>query len=201
MLITLPCCKQGLYNRSIDCIFSLSQLLHIGDEQRRDPHISRLIQRLESSPYDASARTFALKDNTLYRRNLSSARSNLPLVIPKHLRSTVREFHGAPTASHFGVSRRYDSVRRRFYWLGLTRSVRSYVDACDTSAGHFQPTTFSWGTSSVSVWTLSAPFQHPLPETSGMRLLPIIQLATQSHEHCQSAVPQTLLMLYYVIFI
>uniref|UniRef100_L7LYP4 RNA-directed DNA polymerase n=1 Tax=Rhipicephalus pulchellus TaxID=72859 RepID=L7LYP4_RHIPC len=135
---------------SVDCVLSISQLLHLGDEQRRDPDISRLIQRLESSPYDVSVRMFTLKDHTLYRRNLSPAGHDLLPVIPKHLRSTVlRELHDAPTAGHLGVSRTYDRVRRRFYWPGLSRSVRRYVNACEICqrrkkpsglpAGYLQP--------------------------------------------------------------
>ena len=135
---------------SIDCVFSLSQLLSLGDELRRDPHISQIMQRLRSSPHDASVRMFAFKDDTLYRRNLSPVGPALLPVVPKHLRSTVlHELHDAPTAGHLGVSRTYDRVRRRFYWPGLARSVRRYVNACEVCqrrkkpsgipAGYLQP--------------------------------------------------------------
>lgn len=111
---------------------TLSALSHIRDEQRRDPILSELIQKLDSAAPDPSLRLFVLKDDTLYRYNVHPDGRELLLVVPTHLRlSVLGQLHDAPTAGHLGVSRTYDRVRRRFFWPGLYRSVRRYVAACE----------------------------------------------------------------------
>lgn len=113
-------------------ILSLSGFLHIGDEQRQDPVLRTLMERLSSSPNDPSLRMFTLRDGTLYRRSVRPDGPELLLVVPKHLRLAVlQQLHDAPTAGHLGITRTYDRLRRRFFWPGIYRSVRRYVTSCD----------------------------------------------------------------------
>lgn len=113
-------------------------------------YLGEIIERLESSPSDASVCMFTLTDGTLYRRNVYLDGPDLLLVLPSQLRSTVlRELHDAPTVRHLAVTRTQDHMRRRFYWPGLALSVRSYVSACELCqrrkkastlpAGYLQP--------------------------------------------------------------
>ncbi|XP_037505398.1 uncharacterized protein LOC119381699 [Rhipicephalus sanguineus] len=114
------------------CTLSLSGFLNIGDEQRQDPVLQNLMNRLSYAPPDPSLRMFALRDGIFYRRNVHSRGPELLLVVPKHLRLAVlQELHDAPTAGHMGITRTYGRVRRRFFWPGLYRSVRRYVASCD----------------------------------------------------------------------
>ena len=128
------------------CILAITDFLHVADEQRRDPSLLSIIDRLQSGDTDPSLSTFLLQDNVLYRRNLHPDGAELLLVVPRHLRKDVlQELHDAPTSGHLGVSRTYDRVRRRVFWKGLYRSVRRYVAACDLCQRRKKPTTLPAG--------------------------------------------------------
>lgn len=128
------------------CVLSVFPLVHVADEQRRDPSLRVIIDRLESPLADSSLRLFTLQDGVLYRHNVHPDGPALLLVIPKHLRSAVlHELHDLPTAGDLGVSRTYDRIRRRFFWPGLARSVRRYVAACDKCQRRKTPSTLPAG--------------------------------------------------------
>lgn len=44
----------------------------------------------------------------------------------------LQEFHSSPTAGHSRFLRTYKRVRRNFNWLGLKKTVKSFVFDCDT---------------------------------------------------------------------
>lgn len=114
------------------CVLAISDLIHIGDEQRRDETIRAIIDNLRSSAHDPSLQAYLLQDGVLYRRNFRPDGPALLLVVPEHLRrSVLHQLHDAPTAGHLGLTRTYDRVRRRFFWPSLYRSVRRYVSSCD----------------------------------------------------------------------
>lgn len=80
------------------------QLLHLGDEQCRNPHLSQIIQRMRSYPHDPFVRMFAFRDNILYWHNFPPTGPDLLLVVTKHLRSTVlHELHDSPTVGHLRI--------------------------------------------------------------------------------------------------
>lgn len=56
-------------------VFALSDLLNIADHQRRDPTLSKIIERLSSEPADPSTRAFMLRDGVLFRQKLSRGRA------------------------------------------------------------------------------------------------------------------------------
>lgn len=64
------------------------------------------------------------------------------LWIPINLRNQViRRFHDVPVASHGGIYKTLDLIRRNFYWPGMVRDVRQYVKDCEicktTKASNF----------------------------------------------------------------
>lgn len=102
------------------CVMALSDFLHIGQEQRRDPSLRRIIEQIESANADPSLHAFLLQDGVLYRRNFRSDGPALLLAVPEHMQlSVLQQLHDVPTAGHLGLTRTYDRTRRRFYWPGL----------------------------------------------------------------------------------
>uniref|UniRef100_L7LV95 RNA-directed DNA polymerase n=1 Tax=Rhipicephalus pulchellus TaxID=72859 RepID=L7LV95_RHIPC len=128
------------------CVLALSAFANIGDEQRRDPHLRDIINRLSDPSTPSSLRLFVLQDGILYHYNMHPDGPDLLLVIPSHMRQTVlAQLHDVPTAGHLGVSRTYDRVRRRFFWPGIYRSVRRYVASCKPCQHRKTPATLPAG--------------------------------------------------------
>lgn len=129
-------------SRNPSSVLAITDLLRLGDEQRRDPSLSAIMNRLNSGSHDPSLRLFKLRNGVLYRYNIRPEGPELLPVLPERLRSDVlQQLHDVPTAGHLGVSRTYDRVRRRYFWPGLYRSVRRYVASCDLCQRRKKPTT------------------------------------------------------------
>ena len=47
-------------------------------------------------------------------------------------REAVRLNHDDPHAGHFGYLRTLELIRRKYYWPGISRDIKEYVDTCDT---------------------------------------------------------------------
>ena len=47
-------------------------------------------------------------------------------------REAVRLNHDDPLAGHFGYLRTLELVSRKYYWPGISRDIKEYVDTCDT---------------------------------------------------------------------
>lgn len=118
-------------------VMPISDLLEIEEEQRQDPALRAIIDRLSQGNPDASTRPFVLRNNVLYRHNFSSSGSEWLLVVPQGLRDPVlHELHASPTSGHLGVLRTYARIKERFYWAGMYKSVYKYVTACDQCQRH-----------------------------------------------------------------
>ena len=55
------------------------------------------------------------------------------LVVPDDVATKtqlLKELHDLPTGGHPGFNRTLQTVRRRFYWRGMTADVRDYVLQC-----------------------------------------------------------------------
>ena len=44
----------------------------------------------------------------------------------------LREFHGLPTTGHLGCNSTYFMLRQHFFWKGMLKDVRKWIDACET---------------------------------------------------------------------
>jgi len=77
---------------------------------------------------------FLWKDMTiikgiLYRRH--SRLKHLQLVAPKMLQCQILKcLHDSPTAGHFGVSRTYEAITRRFYWPHMKKNIKEWCKKC-----------------------------------------------------------------------
>lgn len=55
------------------------------------------------------------------------------LWVPEKMRhSLIFRFHNSPVASHGGIVKTLDLIRRNFYWPGMVTDVREYIRSCET---------------------------------------------------------------------
>ena len=92
----------------------------------------------------------------------------------KKLRAEViRLHHSMPVGEHGGQWKTAELVTRNFWWLGITREVKRYMeecDACQRNKNQTQPPTGKLMLNSVSerAWTyISADFITKLPLVQG----------------------------------
>eukprot|EP00743_Colponemidia_sp_Colp-15_P001254 GILK01001377.1.p1 GENE.GILK01001377.1~~GILK01001377.1.p1 ORF type:complete len:667 (+),score=57.61 GILK01001377.1:47-2047(+) len=53
------------------------------------------------------------------------------LVVPLRLRpDIISAYHDDVTAGHLGLDKTYDKIRSRFFWFGMYRDVKAWVESC-----------------------------------------------------------------------
>ncbi|UYV67951.1 hypothetical protein LAZ67_5002588, partial [Cordylochernes scorpioides] len=106
-------------------ILCLAVLCDVEKEQQRDPSLAKIIENCGDPNY----KRFVIINNIRYKKNYDPLGRPWLLVVPRTLRLEVlRSSHDTPTAGHLGFAETYDRIRRRFFWPGLYRSVRNYVE-------------------------------------------------------------------------
>ena len=131
--------------------WSLEELRNL---QRKDVAIGRIV-KLKSEYHEKPSRntinaetqevktlwglweTLLVKDGVLYYKWFCEVDGieRLLLVAPKQIRSSIfKELHCNRTAGHFGRRRTIDSIRRRFYWPGMSSHIRLWVKQCNQCA-------------------------------------------------------------------
>ena len=89
--------------------------------------LARQIRGSPQPPWSNSDDGFLLCDNRIYVPPVKSVRLQL-----------MRDLHDHPLAGHPGQAKTYASVRRRFFWPGMRRDTRTYVQSC-VSCGRNKP--------------------------------------------------------------
>jgi len=99
--------------------------------QQGDPSIKPILLKTRDG-CPVTSKDFTIHRNALYKR-VDNSRSGKALVIPSFLRRDVlRALHDDPTGGHMGEEKTYYRVRQRYWWPGMSRSVKSYVSSCRT---------------------------------------------------------------------
>lgn len=81
------------------------------------------------------------------------------VVVPRVLRTAVlHSQHGAPLAMHNGFIRTLAAVKARFFWNGLTKDVRAWVDGCLSCQRRKPPRPLRDG--AAQIMPATAPFQR-----------------------------------------
>ena len=112
------------------------QLKKSANERPKWPDVSDRIPTLKAlwSQWDR----ISFRDKVLCRRweSESGDRVAYQIVLPESLRETaLKAHHNHTTASHRGVNKTLGSLRRRYYWPGLTSQTYRWVTRChDCSA-------------------------------------------------------------------
>lgn len=92
-------------------------LLQQGDEELR-----KIIIRLRENSNDPS---FVLYKHCLYKKNQSSGSRNLLVVLSYLRRQALHACHDHPTSGHMGITKPIAKISQRYWWKGLSTSVKS----------------------------------------------------------------------------
>ncbi len=113
--------------------------------------------------------SFRLRSNVIWRQ---TEEGKLLLVIPESAHQTVLSAcHDPPSMGHQGIDRTKARLQNRYFWYGLSKSVRQYVQMCAVCNKHKKPnrhakfplTCFQAGTPMERV---HLDFLGPLPKTA-----------------------------------
>ncbi|CAG2249684.1 Retrovirus-related Pol polyprotein from transposon 17.6 [Mytilus edulis] len=78
-----------------------------------------------------------VRENLLYQK-VETEKKNEPQIVlssPKEVRSEIfKELHCKRTAGHLGRDKTLQSVKRRFFWPGMSKDIASWCKECDQCA-------------------------------------------------------------------
>ncbi|KAL4588404.1 hypothetical protein LXL04_001290 [Taraxacum kok-saghyz] len=180
--------KPGHENRAADALSRIhegSELLsmvsspqwldgkNLLDGYDSDAHIQKMIKNLNSDPF--SYPKYTLIDNRLYYKH--------KLVIPASSPWVTRlltEFHCSPSGGHYGFYRTYKRLSANIYWFGMTKTVKRFVQECETCqryksstlapAGLLQPLPMP-----SAIWDdISLDFISGLPKSKGFESILVV---------------------------
>ena len=102
----------------------------VKEMQSTDPFCKRIMKRLlnKTAPKH-ELDTFFIHNGLLYRYALDHSKDLCALVIPKTWRYTILiETHDK--MGHQGNNRTYSLIKRQYYWKGMARDVKDYIQRC-----------------------------------------------------------------------
>ncbi len=100
------------------------------DFVRRDPtDIEPITPDMIKNGYKTSpleeTKDYSFHNDVWYHKN--------KIVLPRSLRGQVLQLaHDAKAAGHMGVSKTFDLITRTYWWPGIRRDVKAYVQSCDS---------------------------------------------------------------------
>jgi hypothetical protein len=152
------------------------------DEIASDPYIIKLKQTVQEAP--GTKPGFVIQQGILLyhgRLVISPQSPSIPWLL--------EEFHCTPSGGHSGFLRTYRRLADSLYWVGMQRSIRDFVRACDvcqrqkynatTPGGLIQPLPIP-----NAVWEdLSLDFVTGLPKSKGYEAVLVVvdRLSKYSH--------------------
>lgn len=102
------------------------------------------------------------------------------VVVPQHMRQGVLGLiHNGVLAGHFGVSKSYAALKRRYFWPNMLQDIRNFIDSCTDCAkwkrtGKYQSVKLQPVDYENRIGhQISIDFKGPLPETKVTELYPI----------------------------
>lgn len=168
---------------------TLDPTINLGDIQRNDSHLSRIIDMKtrglpKPKPITINDPVFKkwlkhydqyfLRNSLLYRAlgNNSDSFPRHVLLVPSALQDTILQaLHDGPFSGHLGITRTEDRVRQRFYWPGIRTTVCHHIKLCEACNRKNSPVNRNkapLGHIAVSqpftFWAMD--YMGPLPETS-----------------------------------
>ena len=125
-----------IWQESDDCISKILQLKSQFQEKPPKTEIlaySNMVKALWSL-----WETLEVHDGILYSRWVTKTSPQgylLQLIAPQSLRSLIfKQLHSSHLAGHMGRDKTLMSVRRRFYWPGMSADIRRWCKQCDVCA-------------------------------------------------------------------
>ena len=100
----------------------------IEEMQSTDPFCKRIVKRLlnKTAPKQHELKTFFIHNGPLYRYASDHSKDFCARVIPKAWRYTILvETHDK--MGHQGNNRTYSLIKRQYYWKGMAKDVKDYI--------------------------------------------------------------------------
>ncbi|GFX15549.1 retrovirus-related Pol polyprotein from transposon 412 [Trichonephila clavipes] len=176
--------------------------LAVRKDQLADPEIKPIIEFKESSdekpiwqdiaPFHSTTKRYWALWDSIHLKNCVLYRKGVPddgktfrwqLILPKTRVSIVlKELHGSPTGSHFGVMKTLHKFRERFYWNNVRNDVEKCYRTCDSCAARKGPRKRTRGR--LQLYNVGAPFDRiafdilgPFPRSSdGNNILLVVMV-------------------------
>ena len=114
--------------------------------------------------------SFVFSQELMWQRNPKTG--DMRLLVPAALRAEVLYVcHNILLSGHQGIDRTISRVKSRYYWHGMTKDVKKYVESCKVCNKHKKPTrTAKW---EMAKYHAGAPMERvhldflgPLPKTT-----------------------------------
>ena len=101
--------------------------------QKADPVIKKLRQQWENKQLDINI--YLLKDNILKRKVIDNGILHTPIIVPGILKEALLIL-AHNKAGHNGFRRTYMSLKSRYYWKGMKKSIHEHCTRCQVCAKH-----------------------------------------------------------------
>ena len=102
----------------------------VKNNQRIDPNFERLILECSANNNESRSKMFVLQEEILYKREKDGS---LLLMIPTNiLKVILKVYHHNDLMIHLSISRLYQLLRKRFYWISMHEDCKNWVAACQT---------------------------------------------------------------------
>lgn len=152
------------------------------EEISKDPYIQQLINKVQETPENNPG--FVVKQGVLLyqgRLVISPQSPSIPWLL--------EEYHSTPSGGHSGFLRTYRRLADSLYWVGMQRSVKDFVRACDVCQRQKYSATSPGGLLQPlpipnAVWEdLSLDFITGLPKSKGYEAVLVVvdRLSKYSH--------------------
>ena len=101
--------------------------------QESDPHMRQLRKQWENK--NLNQNTYMIENNILKRKLVDNGLLYMPIVVPDILRDCLLILaHGKQ--GHNGFRRTYASLKNRYHWKGMKKSVYQHCTNCQVCAKH-----------------------------------------------------------------
>ena len=132
--------------------------------------------------YWTQFRNLMMNDDILYRNQTlepTDTKVQQMLIAQNNLQKILPLLHESACTGHLGVEKTYQRARERFYWPGMKRDVKEWVDSCKeclrrkiTPQKH-RHSLMTW-TPSHPFWQVALDIMGPLPESRGNKYILLI---------------------------
>ena len=101
--------------------------------QKSDPHINELRKQWENNNLDKN--TYIMENNILKQKIIDNGLLYMPIVVPDILRDCLLIL-AHDKQGHNGFRRTYTSLKNRYHWKGIKKSVHQHCTNCKVCAKH-----------------------------------------------------------------
>lgn len=126
----------SLSRNPLPCVVEENEEIFAVFQGNACPWYNKIYQAVTNSP--SRYPEYLIHNEVLYR-SFPGAHGETPwkLCIPKSERPRIlKEIHDAPEAGHLGITKSIARAANRYYWPGMFREIRRYVQKCESCARH-----------------------------------------------------------------